>query len=137
MRAVVCAVSSLFWMVLATPGWAAQTLAPGVPNFHKVNDFLFRGGQPSQEGFAALAKLGVKTVIDLRRPTEHAVNDEERMVKALGMKYLNFPMEAIVAPDQQHVAKILEIFGTKEPVFVHCKEGKDRTGTVIACYRMS
>ena len=37
-----------------------------MPNFDKVNDFVYRGGQPTAEGFKSLAALGVKTVIDLR-----------------------------------------------------------------------
>jgi len=38
----------------------------GVPNFHTVNDNIYRGGQPSDEGLRALASAGVKTIVDLR-----------------------------------------------------------------------
>ena len=56
MRAAIAMLTALF------------VTAPGVPNFHKVNDGLYRGGQPSRQGFESLAKLGIKTVLDLRIP---------------------------------------------------------------------
>ena len=45
-------------------------------------------------------------------------------------------MNGIVAPEEEDIAKVLAVLNSNQPVFVHCKEGKDRTGTVIACYRM-
>ena len=37
-----------------------------LPNFRRVDDRLFRGGQPKPGGYARLARLGVKTVVNLR-----------------------------------------------------------------------
>ena len=51
----------------ALPG-VAQTNVAGVPNFHQINDHVYRGAQPTDLGFQSLAQLGVKTVIDLRDP---------------------------------------------------------------------
>jgi protein tyrosine/serine phosphatase len=111
--------------------------APGLPNFHQVNDHVFRGGQPLPDGWAALAKMGVKTVIDLRRTDEHSTEEEAKAVQAANMKYLNFPMKGVVAPSHEQVAKILALLDSNEPVFIHCKRGSDRTGAVIACYRIA
>ena len=97
---------------------------------------VIRGGQPTDEGWASLAGLGVKTVIDLRRESEHSTDAEKQAVEAAGMRYLSVPMNGIVAPEEEDVAKVLAVLNSNQPVFVHCKEGKDRTGTVIACYRM-
>jgi hypothetical protein len=44
---------------------AAQPV--GVPNFHQVSERIYRGAQPTTEGFQELAKMGIKTVVDLRR----------------------------------------------------------------------
>ena len=110
----------------------------GVHNFHKVNDAVFRGAQPSEEGFQNLARLGVKTVIDLRRVTEHDTAAERRIVEGLGMRYVNIPMNGVVAPTDDQVSKALAILNnaSSSPAFVHCKRGADRTGGVIACYRV-
>jgi len=117
---------------------ASDPGAPGVPNFHQVNEHVFRGGQPSDQGWPSLAHLGVKTIIDLRLKDEHPTEREAQAVEAAGMRYFNVPMHGIVAPSDEQVAKVLTLFDstTDGSVFVHCRRGADRTGTVIACYRM-
>ena len=125
-------------MAIAIPSWSANLQVSGVPNFHQVNEKVFRGGQPTDEGLGSLAKLGIKTIVDLRRPNEHSTGDEERIVKSLGMRYVNVPMNGIVAPTEEQVVRVLALLNDTEggPVFVHCRRGADRTGTVLACYRM-
>lgn len=110
--------------------------AVAVPNFHQVNDHVYRGGQPDPAAWPALAKLGVKTVVDLRREDEHSTAAEAQAVAAAGMKYINVPMKGVVAPGNDQIARILAVLNSGEPVFVHCKRGADRTGAVIACYRI-
>lgn len=121
------------------PAWAAGVEAPGVPNFHRVDDKVFRGGQPAGKGWNSLAKLGVRTVVDLRRESEHSSEAERRAVEAAGMRYVNVPMNGIVPPRDEQIARILALFESSSavPVFVHCRRGADRTGTVIACYRIA
>ena len=118
--------------------WAADPDVPGVPNFHEVNEHVFRGGQPVNAGWNSLAHLGIKLVIDLRPATEHPVKAEENAVEAAGMKYVNVPMRGIGAPVADTIAKVLALLvsDSSGPVFVHCRRGSDRTGTVIACYRI-
>jgi uncharacterized protein (TIGR01244 family) len=110
----------------------------GIANFHKVNDKVYRGAQPTVQGFQNLAKMGVKTVIDLRQ-TDGRSAEEKRAVEAAGMRYVNIPMYGMQTPNHADVAKALALFedSTAGPVFVHCKRGADRTGTVVACYRIS
>ena len=119
------------------PVWPALAETPSIPNFHQVNEHVYRGGQPAPDTWPALAKMGVKTVIDLRREDEHSTAEEAKAVAAAGMKYVNVPMKGVVAPTDAQIAKVLELLDSQEPVFVHCKRGADRTGTVIACYRIA
>src|SRR5436305_13529207 len=53
------------------------------------------------------------------------------------MKYVNFPMKGVVMPSMEQVSKILALLNTQDRVFIHCKRGADRTGAVIACYRIA
>jgi protein tyrosine/serine phosphatase len=116
---------------------SAQDLT-GVPNFHKVNPQIFRGAQPSAAGFQQLAKLGIKTVIDLREPGSRSL-EEKKIVEAGGMRYVSVPMQGFHTPSADQIIKVLTIFNDSSagPVFVHCRRGADRTGTVVACYRIS
>jgi protein tyrosine/serine phosphatase len=116
---------------------AAEIAIKGVPRFSQVNEHLYRGGQPSRAAIAALPKLGIHAVIDLRGTGERAANEEKQVV-ALGMKYYSVPLPPLAAPTAQQVATILALVEDSEnwPVFIHCQRGKDRTGTIVACYRI-
>jgi tyrosine-protein phosphatase SIW14 len=124
-------------IILAAPFAAAAT--PNLPNFQKVNDSLYRGGQPTANGFNTLAALGVKTVIDLREPGEHSERQEQALVEAKGMRYVSVPLKGMSAPPGPEVAQVLAVLNDPSagPVFIHCRRGADRTGTIIACYRIS
>ncbi|HKS26821.1 MAG TPA: dual specificity protein phosphatase family protein [Pyrinomonadaceae bacterium] len=109
-----------------------------LPNFHRINAGLYRGGQPKEGGFERLAALGIKTVINLRDDDKHEVA-EEREVRALGLRYFNVPLNDLFGrPSDEQVTSLLSIINAPEnqPVFVHCRRGSDRTGTVIAVYRI-
>jgi protein tyrosine/serine phosphatase len=122
---------------LPTRVLAIEREVAGVDNFHKVNEKLYRGAQPSAEGWASLKKLGVHTVVDLRRPTEHSIADEKKAVEAAGMQYVNFAMNGWDTPTAEQMAKLLPMLEAEGPVFVHCKQGRDRTGSVVAAYRIA
>ncbi len=115
----------------------AQSPAAGIKNFYQVNQHVYRGAQPDKEGFGFLTKLGVKTVIDLRESDARS-RMEERLVTTAGMRYLNVPMTGLTPPTDVEISKILGILENENtgPVFVHCKRGADRTGAVIAAYRI-
>lgn len=126
----ICA--AVVWGVPATAG-----NAPGIKNFDQVDAQVYRGAQPTAEGYRYLAGLGVKTVIDLREATGHA-KTEEQIVKKSGMAYLNVPMTGLTPPTEAELLKILPVLENASggPVFVHCWRGADRTGAVIAAYHI-
>ena len=95
-----------------------------IPNFHRVNQTVYRGGQPGSEAWQSLAKMGVKTVIDLRREDEHSTAAEAQAVAAAGIRVRRFAFtdpEFILSHDRQDAltlqgvqyasrAKILRVF---------------------------
>ena len=50
---------------------------PGVSDFGKVNDFLYRGAQPKNNGVEQLKTFGIDTIVDLRSEL-HGVIENER-----------------------------------------------------------
>jgi tyrosine-protein phosphatase SIW14 len=106
----------------------------GVAQFGQVTPTLYRGAQPSKEGFANLHKLGVNIVVDLRGSRA----SERELVNRLGMKYVAIPWHCF-SPRDEHFAKFLKLLRDNpgKKVFVHCRLGDDRTGMEIAAYRMA
>ncbi len=115
----------------------ATAVAEYIRNFGEVNDHLYRGGQPTQRGLEELAARHVDLVIDLRE-TSADTKLEQEMVEALKMKFLNIPLHAYGAPSNEEMQRVLWLLvnGDSKHIFVHCWRGKDRTGTVVACYRI-
>jgi tyrosine-protein phosphatase SIW14 len=109
-----------------------------LPNFHQVNQNLYRGAQPGAGGIQKLKELGVKTIINLRGADE-GTEAEERDARSAGINYFNVPLDGLGRPSDEKVLKILALINDAKnwPVFIHCNHGKDRTGTIIACYRIS
>jgi tyrosine-protein phosphatase SIW14 len=128
--------SRIILFALALPAFAGSSV-PGISNFYKVDQHVYRGAQPTDEGLKYLGKIGVETVIDLREADERSTA-EEKVVTAAGMKYVNIPMSGLTPPTEAEISKILGILEDDKTgaVFVHCKRGADRTGAVIASYRI-
>lgn len=134
MALLVLASHALFYV----PVCRAEAALPGVPNFHQVSGSIYRGGQPTSGSWVALAKIGVKVVIDLRH--EHPDEAEQRAVQAAGMRYVSVPMSGMAAPPDSKIRSVLALLNDSDSagaVFVHCRRGADRTGTAIACYRIA
>jgi protein tyrosine phosphatase (PTP) superfamily phosphohydrolase (DUF442 family) len=105
---------------------------PGLTNFAKVSDVLYRGAQPTAEGFKTLASLGVKTVVSLRW-----LHSDRDLLAGTGLRYFRIEAKAW-HPEDEDMSRALKIIEDpkNQPVFVHCQHGSDRTGTLVAAYRI-
>ena len=132
--------------ILAGPAWlAAQNAKPsGVERFHHVDERLFRGAQPTEAGLKSLWDTGVRTVISLRDDDEVGF-DERRAAESLGMKWVNIPIQDGSFFTQSRripegsIRAFFEAVDAAGPgaVFVHCRRGTDRTGAIVAFYRIA
>lgn len=108
----------------------------GVLNFGRVSAVLYRGAQPDEQALKTLKRLGVRSIINLRMPGE-AGNQEARWAEADGLVYTNVPLHGLGRPASAQVIAVLRLIDTLPgPVFIHCAHGCDRTGTIVACYRI-
>jgi protein tyrosine/serine phosphatase len=117
----------------ATVQWAEPMQAPGLPNLYKVSADLYRGAQPTTEGFQELKKLEIRTVVNLKES-----NGDQAQLAELGLAYEPIPMTAFRVKDDD-VVRFLHIVGQpgNAPIFVHCQRGADRTGLMCAVYRIA
>jgi protein tyrosine/serine phosphatase len=113
--------------------WAQPLDLPGMPNAFCVSDDLYRGAQPTAEGLAELRKLGIKTVINLREE-----NSDAGLANGADFKRVHIPLIAVINPTDSEVRRFLQTVcdPQNQPVFVHCRAGADRTGTMCAVYRI-
>jgi tyrosine-protein phosphatase SIW14 len=125
-------------VVLAAPPIAEHIPLHGVKNFGRVTDHLYRGAQPSAQGFAELKHLGVGIIVNLRDDRDEQ-EKEERTVETLGLRYVAIPWNARRLPTDTQMADFLDLLrvNPKTTIFVHCQLGADRTGVMIAAYRIA
>jgi protein tyrosine/serine phosphatase len=130
---VLCASLSL---AVETNSPAIKIERPGMTNLHRVSAGLYRSAQPGAQGFSEIEKLGIKTVINLR--AFHSDKDELPRGRRLDLKLEQINFNAW-HPENEDVVRFLKIVTdtNRGPVLVHCYYGADRTGTMIAFYRMA
>jgi protein tyrosine phosphatase (PTP) superfamily phosphohydrolase (DUF442 family) len=122
----------------AAPPAAARLRYAGLPNFGVVSDQLYRGAQPADSGFAELKAQGIAIVVNLRHESDRIAR-ERALVESLGMHYVSIPWRGHDDPNPEQVVQFLRLLRDNPPrkVFVHCQRGAERTGVMVACYRIS
>lgn len=107
----------------------ASCAAP-LHNLHCVDAHVWRSSQPDGVGFQELKSAGIGEVLSLR----HWHGDEGLCCDGIGLHRI--PMDAERIRDRDIVAALKVLTRAKKPVLVHCWHGSDRTGVVVAMYRM-
>jgi protein tyrosine/serine phosphatase len=107
-----------------------------IKNFGKINEQYYRGSQPDAVQYVELKKLGIKTVIDLRKDRE---DKEPDWAKSAGLQYVNIPLTTKHPATEEQTSEFLTVVNDSAnwPVFVHCKGGRHRTGEMTAIYRIT
>jgi len=107
-----------------------------IKNFGQMDDRFYRGARPEDRDYAALAALGVKTIIDL---TDNSREYEQSAVERAGLRYVNIPMVDKSYPSMDQINQFLKVVDDPSTgkFFVHCAGGRHRTGVVGAIYRFT
>jgi protein tyrosine phosphatase (PTP) superfamily phosphohydrolase (DUF442 family) len=99
------------------PDWAHAVHLAGATNLHRVTDNLYRGAQPTKDGFKNLERLRIKTVVNLRSP--HADD-----LRGTSLKSIRIRMETW-DPEFEQIVRVMRILSDPSgaPYFVHCQHG--------------
>lgn len=113
-----------------------ETASTTIKNFGKVNETYYRGSQPNALEIEQLKRIGIKTVIDLRKDFKP---EERGWVTKTGMQYFNIPLKASRAATETETTYFMTLVNDPKnwPVYVHCKGGKHRTGALTGVYRIT
>jgi protein tyrosine phosphatase (PTP) superfamily phosphohydrolase (DUF442 family) len=108
------------------------------PNFHIVTPGVWRSAKLNPESLKRMKTYGLKTIVNLRLDTEREPW-EDALAKQLGIQCFHFPFSSDKVVPAKTVDAVLSILSdpARQPVLVHCAGGKDRTGMIIAAYRIA
>lgn len=112
------------------PGnWAVKFSSAFVHNFYKLNDSIYRSSQPGKKAFVELSQLGFKSVLNLRKDHTDQINNTQLQLYEVRMNASRFT-------DTEIVSTLKILLKSPKPIVVHCMYGADRTGVVLAMYRI-
>lgn len=107
-------------------------------NFFEVCPGVYRSNQPAPHQIRQAARLGIRTIVNLRgaTPTGFYLLEKET-AEAEGMALVDFVVRSRELPDAATLREMAALFERLEyPVLFHCKSGADRAGFVSALYLM-
>lgn len=113
--------------------WAQPIIGTDLHNLYKVSDDVYRSSQPDEEDFPILSQLGIRSILNLRHYHEDEDEDE---VEGAEFNLQRLKLDATGIKDDDLAKAMLIIDALPKPILVHCWHGSDRTGAVIATYRM-
>jgi tyrosine-protein phosphatase SIW14 len=118
---------------------AEKMTVPGIKDFGKVNEHLYRGAQPKPEGIEELKKLGIDTIVDLRGERHGLMEKERAHAASLGMRLVHIPGTGWTAPRDKQIAQFFALLSEtpRRKIFIHCWFGGDRDGMFVAAYRIA
>ena len=112
------------------PGnWAVKFSSTFVHNFYKLNDSIYRSSQPCKKAFVELSQLGFKSVLNLRKDHSDQIDNTPLQLYEVRMNASHFT-------DAEIVSTLKILLKSPKPIVVHCMYGADRTGVVLAMYRI-
>jgi protein tyrosine/serine phosphatase len=121
------------------PPFAKKIQLNGLSSVGRVNDFLYRGSQPNEEGIEQLKKLGVTTIVDLRGERQGTVATERKRAAAHSIEVVNIRASGWSPPKDEQLVQFFSLLQKrpKQTLYVHCWLGDDRTGVFLAAYRIA
>lgn len=101
--------------------------------FAKVTKGLYRGGCPSVQDLVVFKDSGITKIVSLDEECGNNINDA---CQELGLEHVIWGLGDGNDPKVSALKKIVPTLTHGGPTYIHCFHGKDRTGMVVAMYRI-
>ncbi|MCL4766943.1 MAG: protein tyrosine phosphatase [Hyphomicrobiaceae bacterium] len=141
-------------LVDSAPDWARMAFGPAAHyldmlfvdhgvfrliyvNRHRLGEHAWRSAQPAPHHIRALARQGIRTIVNLRGESVcGSYRLEQEACRRYGVRLVNFQVRSRAAPSRTEIKGALELFDRIEyPMLMHCKSGADRAGLMSVLYR--
>jgi tyrosine-protein phosphatase SIW14 len=111
--------------------WASKIKTSTLNNLYKINDSMYRSEQPTYQEFKYLNQFGIKSILNLR-----ANHNDSNLIKNNNLEKYSVKITTNNITEDNIIASLKIINAAKKPLLIHCKHGSDRTGIVVAMYRI-
>ena len=136
-----------------SPAWLSRSLEPmldyvdlifidhgifrmAYANRHRLSADVWRSSQPAPHDVRTLARLGVKTILNLRGDRDcGSYRLETQACRKHDIRLVNFTVKSREAPKKRTFHEAKALFDSIEyPMLLHCKSGADRAGLMSVLY---
>jgi protein tyrosine/serine phosphatase len=133
MKKYIILICTLFYSFVAQSqeDMALLVKSTNFKRLYRISDELYRSEQPSRKGFKELESIGIKTILNLRRS-----KFDDRKARDLDFDLKNIKLKAKLINEDDLINALKVIRDSKKPILIHCWHGSDRTGVLIAAYRI-
>lgn len=123
---------------LPSPDFAEKLKRPGLPNLGRVTEGLYRGGKPQKQGYDQLQGMKIDIVVDMNTSSKD-IQYGKTETESRGMRYISLPWSPVSLPTDDQVTEFLRLIreNPQKKIFVHCERGADRTGLMMALFRIA
>jgi protein tyrosine phosphatase (PTP) superfamily phosphohydrolase (DUF442 family) len=112
--------------------WAQPVPGLALDNCYRVSADLYRSEQPARRDLPGLKTLGIRSVVSL-----YEFFPDPRAFEQAGFRLFQHRMAAGSVTEEDLRRVLASIRDAPKPVLVHCWRGSDRTGAVVAAYRIA
>lgn len=110
--------------------WGQPIIGSRLKNIYLVDKGIYRSEQPGSEDLETIKSLGIKEILNLREfHSDDDMADKRLVLHRVKMRTGNIA-------ERQIIESLRIIKNRRGPILIHCWHGSDRTGVIIAAYRV-